>query len=204
MAQPVILGAAGEGAPLPFKLPKVPRPAVSLRLETEPLDRLPHNLIMELIASLTNDERRGDHCDDGEPAGSHMRHVLDDFLTGYAKTGHWASVAYPLGSRHRGPLAWAMLEPDYYRTDAIKVGFYCDPAWRRKGLGRLLIDECVRLAHRLGHRRLVACPWNASSHAFFLGAGFTSVNHYGEFSGLSELEVPRALPPRPRLQCEEP
>lgn len=185
----------------------VPPPLpVSLRLECAPWQDLPRELLLDLRNRLTNHEGRGDRKDDGIGAGSLMRELIDDYIMGVISAqGWWVVTVWPEGSRYRGPVAWCLLRPESRSTPTMKLGFYTDPSWRKRGLGRLIVNEVLRLCNRIHIERVTASPWNITSHCFFEGAGFATMCRYNSGMGaLSEMDVPNVPPARLPWRCRAP
>jgi len=177
---------------------------VSLRLEATRWGDLDRSTVNALKLNLTNNGARGDLKDDGVPAGSLFRKLIDDAQLGIANTSEWWAVtAWPGGSLYAGPVAWCLLRPEVRHLPTLRTGFYTGPQWRARGIARLLNNEAARLAHQLGYKRLVASPWNARSLAFFRAAGYGILCTYGGgMSSLAEMEIdekPARLPWRCRL-----
>lgn len=180
---------------------------VSLRLEAEPWHALPKQLILDLRNRLTNSGERGDLTDVGANAGSLMRELIDDYNIGVANaTDWWVITVWPQGSQHRGPVAWCLLRPEPSRyAPTFRIAVYTSPAWRKRGLGALLVNEATRLSHRLGIGRITASPWNGRSDTFFKSAGFQLVCARSEgMSALAELDVPSECPARLPWRCRPP
>lgn len=183
---------------------------VRLRLDAEPLDSLAPDLVERLARTMTNSPSRGDAADDGTDTGSRFRDMLEDYARGHLDPfGHWVVSAWPEPRYDRQvPVAWSLLEPEWSFEDndsPLRIGFYTDPTWRRRGLGKLLLNEILRLAHRLGTRRLIAHPWNKRSTAFFSGLGFDIVfNYQKDIGGLAEMLVPNVIPVRLPWLCRAP
>jgi GNAT superfamily N-acetyltransferase len=166
---------------------------------------MPKNLILDLRMRLTNNECRGDYKDDGHGAGSLFKELIDDYNMGVISgQDWWAITAWP-DSRFRGPVAWCLLRPEPRYLPTLRVGTYTAPEWRRRGIGKLLMNECVRLAQRQGYERVIASPWNVQSLSFFSSAGFGIVTrHGGGMSGLAEVDVPREPVARLPWRCRPP
>ncbi len=58
-----------------------------------------------------------------------------------------------------GVVGWASLSP-YHKRSAyrftVEDSIYLRPEWRRKGLGRLLLQELINRTRELGHRTIIA------------------------------------------------
>lgn len=195
--------ALADSLPVTRRPPPLP---VSLRLEAEPWTSLPKPVILALRRDLTNDGGRGDTKDDGVSAGSLFRELIDDYNLGITHADDWwAITVWPEGSRYNGPIAWMLLRPEARHLPTFRVGAYTHPAWRKRGIARLLNNEATRLAHRLGYKRLVASPWNARSDAFFRATGYAILCPYGGgMSALAEIDVPEDLPARLPWRCRSP
>jgi GNAT superfamily N-acetyltransferase len=184
----------------------VPPLPVSFRLDTQPWVALSRETVGLLRVNLTNHETRGDCKDDGVPAGSQFKRLIDEANEGEVSTLDWHTViAWPEGSRFPGPIAWCLLRPVRCYLPTLRIGTYTSPRWRRRNIGRVLINEAVRLAHQLGIQRVVASPWNDTSLGFFTSVGFEVLcRHGGGMSGLAELDVPATRPNRLPWRCRAP
>jgi GNAT superfamily N-acetyltransferase len=204
--------------PPPLHRPRaLPPPLpVSLRLDTQPWHDVPGQLLLDLRLNLTNHVARGDRKDDGEPAGSLFRELIDDHNIGLANSeGWWIVTCWPdvmhaVQPRALLPVAWMLMRPEArYLRPTFRVGAYTHPSWRQRGVGKLLNNEAVRLAHRLGYKRLVAVPWNAKSTSFFRSVGYDTP--YGCDNSVHsvrpvavKLDVPDACPARLPWRCRPP
>lgn len=151
--------------------------------------------VLRHLYGLTNSGERGDVRDSGLSPGSLFRSQLDDRLMGESFPNTHVVLARDR-FRYTG---WAMvtrhdLDPDTGRklvVPAAQVGFYVHPDYRRQGVGRQLLQEAQKVARKNGIGRLLANPWNKSSHAFFLSCGFEEVEHYvtGWNHGVAKLDV---------------
>ncbi len=179
---------------------------VNLRLECAEWDKLPKSLILDLRLRLTNNECRGDLKDDGHGAGSLFRELIDDYNMGVVSAKDWwAITVWPESSRFKGPIAWCLLRPEPRYTPTFRIGVYTAPEWRKRGIGRLLINESLQVAQRLGYERIIASPWNYRSLSFFRSAGLETVTlPMPGMSGLAEIDVPSEPVPRLPLRCRSP
>jgi GNAT superfamily N-acetyltransferase len=193
-------------ASIPSPTRRPPPLPVNLRLEAEPWERLPKQLLLSLRLNLTNSADRGDCKDDGVGAGSAFRELIDDYNMGIVPaTGWWAITVWPEGSRYEGPIAWCLLRPRDNSVRSLVMGFYTHPTWRQRGIARLLNNEAARLAHQLGYKRLVASPWNERSVAFFRSVGYESIiKSGGGLHGYAELNITDERPARLPWRCRAP
>ncbi len=143
------------------------------RLVAEPWSEVGRSLVLQLRLWLTNDPDRGDFKDDGVPAGSLLKEMVDDANLGIIGTdGWWVVTCWPVDETPLRPMGWCLLHPV---DEALDVSLYVDPDWRRRGVGSDVIIEASRLARHLGCSRLLASPWNSGAAAFFSRCGFASV-----------------------------
>ena len=179
---------------------------VSLRLEAEPWAKLPRELVRDLRFRLTNNEARGDTKDNGHGVSSLFKELIDDESIGVISGDDWwAITVWPAGSRP-GPVAWCLLRPEGgHRTPTFRIGSYTAPEWRSRGIGRMMVNEAARLAHRFGFHKLTASPWNKRSESFFKSAGFDIIvsPSGGGMSGLAEMYV-NSAPARVPWRCRPP
>lgn len=152
---------------------------------------LSRDLLLRLDGELTNCYDRGDRQDSGGHAGSRFSHIISEALRGLAPDV-WSVIAQRGGDIP----GWSVLEPKqiYYEMreeKGLSVGFYVNPAYRRLGIGKQILQEDLRLARRLGVRCLFGSPWNNGSEAFFTSLGFRNVITYreSEWTGVAELDV---------------
>lgn len=169
-----------------------------LRLEAQPLASLSKALLRTLGGQLTNSKGRGDLLDDGTFGGSGMLETVAMALQDRPTADAWAITCWVDAPLRAAPLAWCTLATEgHCHVPTLGCAFYVAPGWRRRGLGRLLVNEGTRLAHQLGYRRLIGFPWNSSSSAFYSGLGFDIVStQCGSMTGLAELAVPDQRPKR--------
>ena len=185
--------------PVPPPLP------VSLRLESEPWNFLSKSLVFDLRMHLTNSGDRGDLKDDGVGAGSLFRDLIDQYNDGLQSGQDWWAVTAWQSSDRLEPIAWCLLRPESSCVvPTFRTGIYTQARWRNRGIGRILINESIRLGHRLGYSRLVASPWNQRSESFFESAGFSTIApRCGAMSGLAEFDI-NDCPDRLPWRCRPP
>ena len=69
-----------------------------------------------------------------------------------AAAGGWSRRRTLYGGDQMKGIDDPLLDP---ATDAARIrAFFVDPAWARRGLGRMLYEACARAAHDAGFRRL--------------------------------------------------
>lgn len=153
----------------------------SMKYNVRAFDELT-GLDLQMLYALTNDRLRGDVRDDGTRSGSQFRRQLDERTCGEKFPHCWVVLA-----RDRTELVgWCLVT----LGPVPEVGFYVDPGRRRHGIGSRLMKKATSLAAKKGAQRLVACPWNSSSQAFYERIGFEIVQRYstGRVHGVAVIE----------------
>lgn len=160
---------------------------------------------LKALYHLTNAPERGDVRDSGFAAGSLFRNQLDERLMGES----FPNTTVVLAKHHFRLAGWSMLtrhdlDPDTGRkllVPSAQVGFYVHPDFRRQGLGKQLLQEAQVTARKLGIGRLLANPWNKSSHSFFHSCGFEDVQEYvsGFNHGIAALSLDPSVQVRVRV-----
>jgi ribosomal-protein-alanine N-acetyltransferase len=79
------------------------------------------------------------------------------------------------------PLAFAMVRTAAGESEVITLGVV--PAWRRRGIGRVVLDHCQDLAARDGARRmfLEVAEGNRSALALYEAADYAAVGHRPDY-----------------------
>jgi DNA-binding MarR family transcriptional regulator/GNAT superfamily N-acetyltransferase len=84
-------------------------------------------------------------------------------------------TARPCTARHVGHI-FLVQHPEQPGTAKLRL-LYVDPAARGLGLGKVLVDECVRFARQAGYRKVVLWTQSilTSAHRLYQNAGFRLV-----------------------------
>jgi GNAT superfamily N-acetyltransferase len=101
--------------------------------------------------------------------------ITDDFIANFDPTRERCWIA-EIDGRHVGHI-FLVRHPDQPETARLRL-LYVDPSARGLGLGKILVDECVRFARSAGYKKITL--WTQSiltaAHHIYQQAGFKLVH----------------------------